>query len=834
VEVLKSLLIQILDANLNNPTVFQPVINICDSSTQPRATKDSEEALWSVLKEITQIISQKSVILVVDGVDEIFLDEQVEFVDNILSILNYDCRLPVQVKVFLTSRPQHAFKVFDYHPSINLCVLSSNQIIPDIEIYTRNAVKASSTLGALEIGLREDITSRLVNKSDGMFLWAKLMIHELEKQKSNYDIQTMLNRLPSGIREAFNRIIGNMEEGCSGDIIFQYLASAFRPLTLPELTELLETGLEDRDYNPQRKLLIPMEEYLQKACRGLVTCGDGNVQFVHESVKEYLCESRKLYSENSHSRMAAMTLTYGSFHRLDFRGDSEAALNDRFQRFKQAYPFLEYSILNWFRHAQMSRVQRRATMATIVVDALLRADHLTWMESRCFEECLSAKELIARQSEVLQVRREFKGTHDQETIKTTLEVGTLLQQHGHVKASQELLTRMLAELNDNSLNNDLRLATMKAIARSFERQNDWEQAEAQYRLCLDYCGRVQNSGDMEAVILGNSLGWALKGQGKVKEAKEVYEQTYLKARESCAPGHRDTLLAATELAYIHEIEGSEEQAYQILKQELDVASCASGVASILTYRASLGLLEFFERRGRWHEAEALARTIFLSTQHGEASCVDVAIKLTTYLERRGSSQEGEDILLSVCSSLKAAEAVRHRELLRVSLALASLYQRKTEFTKAEKVYDMCRIALGYLGPETVLMVDSKLAECLEMSQRLPEAQAVYERVFETSQAKFGLDSRKSIDASNKLATFYEKNGKLEDALAVYSHVYDFCVERLGQDHRYTIAILASIAGFYKRTGNSEAAGQSSMELFRIWTRTRGVHYHKALEMMEEV
>lgn len=833
-EVAKSLLFQILDANLNNPTIFQPVIDICDSSTQPRATQDSVEALWSILKEIIQLVSQKQVILVVDGVDEIFSDEQVEFVHNILSVLNYDHTLPVQVKLFLTSRPEPAFKVFDSHLSITLCVLSSIQTTPDIAIYARNAVETSSTLGVLDIGLREDIISRLVNKSGGMFLWARLMIHELEKQKSNYDIQIMLNRLPSGMKEAFSIIIGQMEEGCSGDIIFQYLAAAFRPLTLPELTELLEMGFEDQDYNPQRKLLIPVEEYVQRACKGLVTCSDGHVQFVHQSMKEYLCESRKLYSENSHARMAAMTLTYGSFHRLDTGGNSEATLSDRFQRFKQAYPFLEYSVLNWCRHAQISRVQGRAAMATIVVDALLRANHLMWMESRCFEECLSVKEVIAHQSEVLQMRREFRGVRDQETIKTTLEVGVLLQQHGHVKASQELLARMLAEVKDNTLNDNLRLVTMKAIARSFERQNDWEQAEAQYRLCLDYCSRVKGSWDIEAVTLGNGLGWTLKGQGKVKEAKEVYEQTYLKAKESCTTGHRDTLLAATELAYIHETEGSEEQAYQILKQELDVTSCASGVASILTSRASLNLLEFLERRGRWHEAEALARTIFLGTQHGEAPCVDVAIKLTTYLERRGSSQDAENILLSVCSSLKAAKAVRHGELLRVSLALADQYLRKNECSKAEKVYDMSRTVLGHLGTETVLMIDSKLAECLEISQKLPEAQAVYERVLKTSQAKFGLGSRKSIDASNRLATFYEKNGKLEDALAVYSHVYDFCVETLGQDHRYTLAILASTAGFYKRTGNGEAAGQSSMELFRIWTRTRSVHYHKALEIMEEV
>ncbi|RDW56452.1 hypothetical protein BP6252_14154 [Coleophoma cylindrospora] len=834
VEVAKSLLTQILNANLNNQTIIRSLMDICDSSTQPRAIQDSEQALWAILKQIIQLVSQKQVMLVVDGVDELFPDKQVDFVHNILSVLNYDYRLPVPVKLFLTSRSEPVLKVFDSHPSITLCILSSIQTISDIEIYTRNAVETSSTLRALDVGLRKDIISRLVNKSEGMFLWAKLMIHELEKQKSSSDIQRMLNRLPSGMKEAFSIIIGQMEEGCNGDIIFQYLTATFRPLTLPELTELLEMESEDRDYNPQQKLLIPVEEYVQQACRGLVTCNDGLVQFVHQSLKEYLCESRKLYYENSHSRMAAMTLTYGSFYRLNSQATSEATLNDRFRGFKQTYPFLEYSILNWCKHAKTSQVQGGLAMATVVVDALLRADHLTWMESRCFEECLSPNEVIACQLEVLQMRREFRGVSDQETIKTTLELGKLLQHHGRVKASQELFIRLLAEVKENSLSDNLQLATMKAIARSFERQNDWKQAEAQYRVCLDYSKQMEGSGNIEAVTLRNGLGWALKGQGKVKEAKEVYEQTYLKARESCALRDRDTLLAATELSYIYETEGSEEQAYQILKHELNATSCASGAPSNLQTKASLSLLEFFERRGRWDEAEALARNIFLRTQHSEVPCVDVAIKLTTFLEKKGNFQDAEDILLSVCSSLKAANLVRHRELLRVSLALADLYQRNNQCPKAEKVYDMSRTVLGHLGPETVLMIDCKLAECLEISQQLPEAQVLYETALKTSQETFGVGSRNSIDASNKLARFYQRTGKVEQALAVYNHVYDSCVETLGQDHRYTLDILTSIAEFYKSTGNREAASQSHMELLRMLTKTRGLQYHKALELMEDI
>jgi tetratricopeptide (TPR) repeat protein len=832
VEVVKSFLIQILDALSETPEILNTIMDLCNNSTQHRATDDCSDSLWSALKRVIPLIPKQQIVLVVDGIDEIFSEQQMNLIHNILSVLNYDPRQTVQVKILLTSRLDPVFKEFDSHPSISLHTLCPTHTAPDIAIYVRNAIETNTLLGALAPRLREDIISCLVNKSCGMFLWARLMIQDLQSQKSHHDIQRMLTRLPSGMRGTLKRIIGKMEEDGNGIVIFQYLASAFRPLTLAEFTDLLEVDIQDTDYNPQRKLLIPVDEYIQQECNGLVTCDNGHIQFIHQSVKEFLVESKALHLNDCHSRMAAICLTYASFHRNGDSSHQDTLPSDQFQHVKRKHSLLGYSILNWARHAQISRAGRESSLASIVVDAVLRADRLTWMEKVCYARELSVKEATDRHMNALQIRREIRGVYDEETTRTALEMGALLLQQGRVKMSEELLSKLLVDVPFTAENWDLKLAAMKGIARSLERQNDWVQAESQYRFCMNYCHEMKASSEQVAYF-GNGLAWTLKAQGRMREAREMYEKTYFKARRDLGPGHREVRLAATELAHCHEKEGSDDQAYTVLKQELDDNSSAFGIAHQAVTRASLELLDFLERSERWHDAEAIARSHIRSTQPSDIPSLDITTKLASYLDRRGNFQEAEDILLPIWNLLKMAQGRKFGDFLRASLALANLYEGKSEWDKAIKIYEMSRTVLERLSEESLLVIDSSQAKCLEKSNRLSDAQGVYERVFKISEAKFGLNNRKTIDAGERLATFFERIGRLEDALEVYNRMLAFCAETLGEDHRYTIANLVSLAAFHKKMGVCEAAVQSSGELLERWAKNRGVHYYKLHERMEE-
>ena len=143
--------------------------------------------------------------------------------------------------------------------------------------------------------LYDDVTSDLDTRSDGNFLWVKLVVDELERNHDQSKTRTILARLPNDIKDLYNNIIRDLLEklGDEEKDLFQSIITwttlAQANLTLSQIA----TGLSLRVNGTFSA--AGLRRSMRRLCGSLVLaedpdCDDDSVQvrLLHASLAEYL------------------------------------------------------------------------------------------------------------------------------------------------------------------------------------------------------------------------------------------------------------------------------------------------------------------------------------------------------------------------------------------------------------------------------------------------------------------------------------------------------------------------------------------------------------------
>lgn len=277
----RALLWQLLEET-SDDKVFEIMDNLMHRG--PLTTPELFEAILNTAK-----LATGPVYCIIDGVDEC-IDEAndparglLKYVLDFINLTNFH--------VALLGRP-YALQAAIYATSLKI-EMNSNLIKTDIEEFIRAEIENSQILRAQ--GLRDSVFEVLREKSDGMFLWVKLMIEELRKSATRSEVMDRLRNMPRGLEKL------RLVEKLNGlELILARKALAFtiascRVLTVDELrySYALDIGssssLEDH-------LLLQPEQRIMDMCGGLVNITGGHVQLIHISVKEFLTRPEEKWS----------------------------------------------------------------------------------------------------------------------------------------------------------------------------------------------------------------------------------------------------------------------------------------------------------------------------------------------------------------------------------------------------------------------------------------------------------------------------------------------------------------------------------------------------------
>ncbi|KAH8782222.1 hypothetical protein F5882DRAFT_439845 [Hyaloscypha sp. PMI_1271] len=227
----------------------------------------------------------------------------------------------------------------------------------------------------LDPELVDKLSILLIAKANGMFLWVKLTIEYLSQQATLEDTIEALKDLPKDLEALYERLVRRLQElpqsryelACK---LIQWTFSSLRPLSLEQLKIALSiTPGDNRKKYPNN--VLNLEKFVRKSCSPLLELDEakGTVRFVHASAVDFFSRSTRPASHFKFMESEQLTfipkvttpycasvcLPYLSIEDIEFVPEDRdpRVYNRNLDKHLARYPFLQYCVLNWWKHLSL-------------------------------------------------------------------------------------------------------------------------------------------------------------------------------------------------------------------------------------------------------------------------------------------------------------------------------------------------------------------------------------------------------------------------------------------------------------------------------------------------
>ena len=348
--------------------------------------------LWETFERVVSS-SGTPTYCVIDGVDEC-----VDFLDNMTLNTKRALDACLNLRILLLGRT-HAIQASPVLPDYETIDMNSASLDQDIEAYIDAQCDMSRILSLPET--RENVVYTLKSKSDGMFLWVKLMIDDLKRSSSISEVSKRLLNLPSGLENAYRHIVLNLsrkfdpfEISLARDVLV-YTSIACRPLQFNEFryVHALHCMSLERAVQPlQNYLPLQSPQRILDLVGGLVSITDGVLRLIHSSTKDFLTRPEDQWISTSDQAVSSYRIDVREAHHsfswlcLDYLRIERMQVNDmqygvlESMRASQVdYPLLQYATLYTFYH--LNRLgQPSSVILDKVKDLLESTQSISWLK----------------------------------------------------------------------------------------------------------------------------------------------------------------------------------------------------------------------------------------------------------------------------------------------------------------------------------------------------------------------------------------------------------------------------------------------------------------------
>ncbi|KAF7503410.1 hypothetical protein GJ744_003893 [Endocarpon pusillum] len=248
-------------------------------------------AIWKQLfvQRIFRMGFQKTQYWLIDALDEgIGGQELIKLFERIPT------NLPL--KIFITSRyDAHMERLLRALPTVTEPISVANTL-GDIHLFLE-ANRECLHVNAADV---EALIDELLDKSQGSFLWVRLILQRLDNVWNRKAITKVMQEVPDDMNALYSRILEEMEGKPNKDLakaILRWTICAGRSLTTTELQEAIQRDIDDS---------IPIiEKMIGDVCGQLIVIeAQGKVRLVHDTARDFLL-NHTLTSEFAVNKMAA-------------------------------------------------------------------------------------------------------------------------------------------------------------------------------------------------------------------------------------------------------------------------------------------------------------------------------------------------------------------------------------------------------------------------------------------------------------------------------------------------------------------------------------------------
>ena len=284
------------------------------------------------------------------------------------------------LRVFITSRPVLAIERLFTQDKLDRIAetISIRESLEDIRLYLR---ANSEFLPAEDQSERDRLLTRILNRSNGNFLWTYLVLQELVDTLSVQQAYDVLDSVPNGMDELYSRILeALMNNPRNKDIakaILKWVVCSSRPLTIDELKEALRLDIN---------VTLPRLELTVGSITGnlVYVDSDNKAQLAHQTVRSFLTRDHNhgrptnnftIIRPREHLSIGRVCLNYLRGPELKVARYRRGASNSRTVK---RSAFADYAVQHFSDHVARSQ----SDDATILSDiqAFLTSNSLTWIE----------------------------------------------------------------------------------------------------------------------------------------------------------------------------------------------------------------------------------------------------------------------------------------------------------------------------------------------------------------------------------------------------------------------------------------------------------------------
>ncbi|KAF3200935.1 hypothetical protein TWF679_000560 [Orbilia oligospora] len=368
----RSLLYQLLKKIPRLQTVFD---TLGSSETLASAYSSDIRLLQDTFSRALGQMGQGRLVCFIDALDECDEDQIREMLTFLWDLgANLDLDTPatsggIQLRVCFSSR---------HYPHITL-KKGREMILEGQEGHNRDIVSYLATELVGKGKTVQQIREEILKKSSGIFLWVVLVVQILNKVYDGGGRPSLLRQrfeeLPVGLSDLFKEIlIKDTENKRDLLLCIEWVLHAKRPLKPVELYIAILSGNYPEDlgvWDPEEVTEEDMGRFILNSSKGLAEftkSTDQTVQFIHESVRDFLLKENglnELWSEfgsSSHERLKLSCFNYinvdMSQYLPPFNTKLPSATSQEASGIRELastkFPFLEYAVQNVLYHADLS------------------------------------------------------------------------------------------------------------------------------------------------------------------------------------------------------------------------------------------------------------------------------------------------------------------------------------------------------------------------------------------------------------------------------------------------------------------------------------------------
>ncbi|CAI7607136.1 unnamed protein product [Penicillium glandicola] len=389
----RSLLLQLLEGYPDLQTILDDPELV---STKSQNACPSLDVLKGLFHKAVPMLGQRSFTCFIDALDECDEQQVLDMIQHFEDLGERSAAKGVPFRVCFSSRH---YPYIIIRRGTRLTLEHQSGHAEDLEAYIKGKLRAEDS----------EIIQKLLLKAAGVFMWVVLVVEILNKEyaRGAMSLDRRLEELPSGLSDLFKDILKRDKENMEELLLcFLWILCAEHPLQPEEFYHALWSGLSlkglvdsripDASVQDTKDGLSRSHRYVISSSKGLAEITRSkkpSVQFIHESVRDFLVKDRGLYKlwpelgldweSPSHDKLKHSCSVYMTHY--DVRESVSKLLpkpkSDSRTEISTKYPFLEYASHNVLYHAN-------AATRVVPQDDFLYSFHLTnWIGiSNLFEK----------------------------------------------------------------------------------------------------------------------------------------------------------------------------------------------------------------------------------------------------------------------------------------------------------------------------------------------------------------------------------------------------------------------------------------------------------------